>query len=32
MNEKKRNKFTAQFKAKVASEAIRSGKTLNENR
>jgi transposase-like protein len=26
----KRNKFTAQFKAKVALEAIRSDKTLNE--
>lgn len=30
MSEKKRNKFTAQFKAKVALEAIRSDKTLNE--
>jgi len=30
MSEKKRNKFTAQFKAKVALEAIRGDKTLNE--
>ncbi len=30
MSEKKRNKFTAQFKAKVVLEAIRGDKTLNE--
>ncbi|RXK84569.1 transposase [Chlorobaculum sp. 24CR] len=30
MSEKKRNKFTAQFKAKVALEAIRGDKTTNE--
>jgi transposase len=30
MSERKRNKFTAQFNAKVALEAIRSDKTLNE--
>ncbi len=30
MSEKKRNNFTAQFKAKRALEAIRSDKTLNE--
>lgn len=30
MSEKKRKNFTAKFKAKVALEAIRSDKTLNE--
>ena len=30
MSEKKRNTFTAQFKAKIALEAIRGDKTLNE--
>ena len=30
MSEKKRKSFTAQFKAKVALEAIRGEKTLNE--
>jgi transposase len=30
MMEKKRNSFTSQFKAKVALEAIRGEKTLNE--
>lgn len=30
MSEKKRKNFTAQFKAKVALEAVRCDKTLNE--
>jgi transposase-like protein len=30
MSEKKRNSFTSKFKAKVALEAIRGEKTLNE--
>ena len=30
MSKKKRNSFTSQFKAKVAIEAIRGEKTLNE--
>jgi transposase len=30
MSEKKRNSFSSQFKAKVALEAIRGEKTLNE--
>jgi transposase len=30
MSEKKRNSFTSQFKAKVAIEAIKGEKTLNE--
>jgi transposase len=30
MSEQKRNKFTAPFKSKVALEAIRGDKTLNE--
>jgi len=30
MSEKQRKSFTAQFKAKVALEAIRGEKTLNE--
>jgi transposase len=30
MSKKKRNKFTAEFKAKVVLDAIRSDKTLNE--